>query len=119
MAWGGILRRIGANQFRDLGSGIITFDNAQGQMKASLEYLGEIFFAGSRIEEPVRLKVTFAPGRISQVLIEARELNATYRLSMDKGNLMLRNNWNPPSKLVPLAQDEFESDLGTLARLSQ
>ena len=52
VAWGEPLRRIGPNKFRDVGSGIITFDKAEGQMKLSLEYLGENFFSGSRIEEP-------------------------------------------------------------------
>jgi pSer/pThr/pTyr-binding forkhead associated (FHA) protein len=111
MAWGGILRRIGPNQFRDLGSGTITFNNSEGGMRVSLEYLGETFFAGAKIEEPHlrEAKLVELTG-----VYRSAEPNATYRLSVDKGSLMLRNSWNPPIKLVPLAQDEFESQLGTL-----
>jgi hypothetical protein len=43
------------------------------------------------------------------------ELDATYKLSVENGNLVLRNNWNSPLILNPLVRDEFESgDLGTL-----
>jgi hypothetical protein len=43
------------------------------------------------------------------------ELEATYRLAVENGSLMLRRNWNQPLKLDPLVHDEFESDeLGTL-----
>jgi hypothetical protein len=45
----------------------------------------------------------------------SKELDATYKLSVENGSLMLRSNWNPALKLVPLVRDEFESDdLGTL-----
>jgi len=111
VAWGEPLRRIGRNKFRDLGSGIITFDNAQGQMKISLEYLGETFYSGFRIQEP-ELSEAALPDFIG--LYRSTELDATYRLSSDKGGLLLRNGWNAPSRLSPIAPDEFQSDLGTI-----
>ena len=47
--------------------------------------------------------------------IRAKELDATYKLSVENGSLMLRSNWNPALKLAPLVRDEFDSgDLGTL-----
>jgi len=111
MAWGAILRRIGVNQFRDLGSGIITFDNAQGQMKASLEYLGQTFFSGTRIQEPRFSESTLAG---FAGLYKSTELDATYRLLLDNGRLVLRNRWNEPVTLTPVAPEEFETDLGTI-----
>jgi hypothetical protein len=50
-AWGSILKRLGPSRFKDLGSGIITFDNSDGVMSASLDTNGQTYFAGSRIEE--------------------------------------------------------------------
>lgn len=42
-------------------------------------------------------------------------MDATYRLAVENGSLVLRRSWNPPLKLDPLVRDEFESDeLGTL-----
>jgi CubicO group peptidase (beta-lactamase class C family) len=111
MAWGGILRRIGPNQFRDLGSGIITFDDAQGRMKASLEYLGQTFFSGTRIQEPHVSESTLAE---FAGLYKSRELDATYRLLLEKGRLVFRNRWNEPVTLTPIAPQEFQSDLGTI-----
>jgi hypothetical protein len=35
-------------------------------------------------------------------------------LSINTGSLMLRNKWNAALKLIPIVQDEFDSDLGTL-----
>ncbi len=111
MAWGGILRRVGPNQFRDLGSGTITFDNSKQRTRVSLEYLGETFFSGLRIQEPP-LKETDLAEFVG--LYRSSELDARYRVSLDKGSLALRNGWNALLKLTPIAPDEFESDLGTI-----
>jgi hypothetical protein len=46
------LRRVGPNQFRDLGTGTVTFEDSHDGMKATLVMDGEAFFAGSRIAEP-------------------------------------------------------------------
>jgi len=112
MAWGGNLRRVGANQFRDLGTGTITFEESNGGMKATLVTDGEIFFAGKRVEAPHLSEadlVTYAGE------YKSAELDATYDLSIDQGGLLLRNKRNTPLKLTAVAPDEFESaDLGTL-----
>ena len=112
MAWGASLRRVGPNQFRDLGTGTITFDDSGGSMKVTLEMDGETFFAGKKIEEPHLTDADLATyaGRYRSM-----ELDATYNLSINTGSLTLRNNWNPPLKLTPIARDEFDGGgLGTL-----
>jgi CubicO group peptidase (beta-lactamase class C family) len=112
MAWGADLRRVGPNQFRDLGTGTITFDDSDGAMKATLEMDGETFFAGKRIEE---LPLGNAGLATYAGRFRSTELNATYNLSVDKGSLVLRNNGDRALKLTPIARDEFESEeLGTI-----
>jgi len=107
MAWGSNLPRVGPNQFRDLGTGTITFDNSDGSMKATLETDGGTFFAGRRIEAP-----HLSDAELAAYAGEYRstELDATYNLSIDQGGLLLRTNWNPLLKLIPIARDEFESE---------
>jgi CubicO group peptidase (beta-lactamase class C family) len=110
MAWGGRLPRVGPNQFKDLGTGTITFEISGGAMKATLTTDGETFFAGTRIEAPHLGEADLATYTGQY---RSTELNATYQLSIDQGNLMLQNDhssWNPPLELVPVARDEFESE---------
>ncbi len=108
MAWGASLPRVGPNQFKDLGTGTITFDSSTGGMQATLITDGETFFAGKRVEAPHLGDSDLAvyTGQFRSV-----ELDVTYNLSITHGNLLLQNNhsrWNPPLKLSPIAQDEFE-----------
>jgi CubicO group peptidase (beta-lactamase class C family) len=111
MAWGGNLRRVGPNQFKDLGTGTITFESSEGGMKATLVTDGETFFAGTRIDPPRLREADLAAyaGRY-----RSAELDATYDLTIGNGGLLLRNNWNPPIQLSPVAPDEFHGDVGTL-----
>jgi CubicO group peptidase (beta-lactamase class C family) len=112
MAWGASLPRVGPNQFKDLGTGTITFENSDGSMKATLEMDGETFFAGKRIEEQ-RLSDADLATYAGQYM--SAELDARYSLSINKGNLTLRINWEPPRKLTAMALDEFESEaIGTM-----
>ncbi len=112
MAWGGVLRRINANQFYDLGSNVITFEPSQGSMKARLDLKGETYFSGSRIRE-LRLGEPALAAYAGQ--FRSTELEATYSLSLVQGALILRNRDNPPQNLTPVAQDEFEAgDFGRL-----
>jgi hypothetical protein len=112
MAWGGNLRRMGPNQFKDLGTGTIIFESSEGGMKATLVTDGGTFFAGNRIEAP-HLRETDLTAYAGQY--KSEELNATYDLSIGEGGLLLRFNWRPPLKLVAIAPDEFESEgLGTI-----
>jgi CubicO group peptidase (beta-lactamase class C family) len=112
MAWGGRLRRVGPNQFKDLGTGTITFAGAEGGMKATLVTDGGTFFAGDRVEAPHLSGADLAAyaGRYTSV-----ELDATYELSIDQGRLLLRSNGSRPQELTAIAADEFESgDFGTV-----
>jgi CubicO group peptidase (beta-lactamase class C family) len=107
VAWGSNLPRVGPNQFRDLGTGTITFENSDGSMKATLETDGGIFFAGKRIEAP-----HFSESDLAAYAGEYKstELDVTYDLSIEQGNLLVRSRWNPPIKLSPIVPDEFESE---------
>lgn len=112
MAWGGVLRRINADQFYDLGSNVITFESSEGTMHAKLDLKGETYFSGSRVQEhhlgePVLASYT---GRF-----RSTDLDTVYGLSLEKDTLTLRNRDNKPQKLTPIAKDEF--DAGDLGRL--
>jgi CubicO group peptidase (beta-lactamase class C family) len=111
MAWGANLPRVGANQFKDLGTGTITFAGSGDSMQATLEMDGQAFFAGQRIQEqhPSDTDLAAYTGRYKSM-----EILATYTLALRNGTLLLQNNWAPEVKLIPIAPDEFESEaLGT------
>jgi len=112
MAWGGVLRRINANQFYDLESNIITFESSNGIMHAKLDIKGATYFSGSRVEELRLDKLALAPytGQF-----RSTELDAVYSLSVENGTLTLRNGSNSPQDLTPIVKDEF--DAGDLGRL--
>jgi len=116
MAWGGNLRRVAANQFKDLGTGTITFESTVGGMKATLVTDGGIFFAGNRVEAPHLGQADLAAYAGSY---KSTELDAIYELSIDlsigQGRLLLRIRGNRPQELTAIAPDEFESeDFGTV-----
>jgi CubicO group peptidase (beta-lactamase class C family) len=107
MAWGAKLRRIGPNQFKDLGTGTITFEESDGVMRATLAMDGYAFFDGKRIEQP---HLTDADLTAYSGIYRSSEIDATYRISAEKGGLSLRNDWESPMKLSPIAPDEFEGE---------
>ena len=112
MAWGAVLRRVGPNQFKDLGTGTITFEGSGGDMKSTLVMGGEAFFAGKRVEAP---QLGAADLGAYSGRYRSSEIETTYDLSVDKGNLMLRINWDAPMTFRPVAPDEFESEeLGSI-----
>jgi CubicO group peptidase (beta-lactamase class C family) len=112
MAWGGVLRWIGAYKFYDLQSNVITFESSNGVMKARLDIQGETYFSGSKVEE-LRLGNPALAAYAGQ--FRSAELDATYRLSLEQGMLTLRNRENPLEKLIPIAPEEF--DAGDLGRI--
>jgi hypothetical protein len=84
--------------------GIITFSGANGAMKASVVYDNQVTFAGTKIEDfhiDDRALASYAG------VYRSGELDATYKLFVEQGSLMLRMNWNPPIKLQPLVPNEF------------
>jgi hypothetical protein len=107
MAWGGVLRRISADKFYDLGSNVITFENSNSGMKARLDIQGETYFSGRRVEElrPSNTALAAYAGRF-----RSPELDATYIVSLEGGILTLRNRDNPPEKLTQIAPDEFDAN---------
>jgi CubicO group peptidase (beta-lactamase class C family) len=100
------LRRVGANQFKNAGTGTVTFDGSHDSMKAIIETNNGLAFMGGRIKEP-----HLNPAALAEFagIYKSEELEATYNLSIDNGMLTLRCNWNPPLKLTPIAHDEFDS----------
>ncbi len=110
MAWGANLRRIGPYQFKDLGTGTITFEGSGTDMKATLVMDGEAFFAGKRVEA---LKMSDQQIAAYAGAYKSEELDVTYQFSVENGTLLLRRNWEPRMKLTPLTETEFEcSELG-------
>jgi hypothetical protein len=110
MAWGANLRRVGPYQFKDLGTGTITFEGSGTDMKATLVMDGETFFAGKRVEA---LKMSDQQIAAYAGAYKSEELDVTYQFSVENGTLLLRRNWEPRMKLTPLTETEFEcSELG-------
>jgi CubicO group peptidase (beta-lactamase class C family) len=106
-AWGAALRRMGPNQFMDLGSGKITFEEADGGMRCVLELFGEAFFTGKRIAEP---KPTDADLAAYTGKFKSEELGTTYEFLVKDGKLKLHRGWLPEDSLTPLTEDEFDSE---------
>jgi CubicO group peptidase (beta-lactamase class C family) len=107
MAWGENLPRIGANRFKDLGNGTITFEDSPAGMNATLVMDGQTFFDGHKVAD---LHLNEEAMRSFIGSYKSTELDATYRLSVVAGNLLLRVNWEPQLVLSPVAQDEFEGE---------
>jgi CubicO group peptidase (beta-lactamase class C family) len=109
---GASLQNIAPNRFQSPTGLIIAFDSSNSMMRVTIDRGGEVTFAGTKIE---RVHVGDADLAAYAGTYTSKELDATYKLSVENGSLMLRSNWNPALKLVPLVRDEFESDdLGTL-----
>jgi CubicO group peptidase (beta-lactamase class C family) len=106
-----ILRPLGGNRFQDPGGAIVVFESSDGVMKASISRGGEVVISGVRIEE-----VHYGDAELATFvgMYTSKELDATYKLWVEKGSLMARSNWNPPLKLTPIVQDEFEGAIGTM-----
>jgi hypothetical protein len=112
MANGPSLHSIGPNRFESPRGWVIAFDSSNNMMRVTIDIPGEESFAGVKIE---RVHVGEADLAAYAGTYTSKELDATYKLSVENGSLMLRSNWNPALKLVPLVRDEFDNDdLGAL-----
>jgi hypothetical protein len=112
MAWGAVLRRIDANEFYDLSSDVIRFDNENGTMHASLRIPGELYFSGDRIRP-----LQFGMAELTRFVgdFHSEELDTTYTLSVEDGHLELKNQNNVQVPLDAATEDEFySSNLGTI-----
>lgn len=113
LAWGGLpLGRIGDNRFQTAGGATLDFDGTGEAMKVT----------GSRDEQIIFVAKKLGAANLAGRALadyagtyESAELDATYRLAVDGGQLTLRNRWNPKLVLIPLVPDEFDTaGLGTL-----
>jgi CubicO group peptidase (beta-lactamase class C family) len=112
VAWGSPLRRVGANEWRDLGTGTITFKDENGVMHSSLMMDGETFFAGERVTESHLSAAELAAyaGKYTST-----EEDAAYNVSVAGGKLRLQLKWQPAVELEAVGPDEFESaELGNV-----
>ena len=103
MGWGAALERIDANKFYDLLGDVITFENKNGTMHASLPIPGELYFSGDRIV-PRQLSASDLNAFAGN--FHSEELGVTYRLSVENGRLVLNMN----HQRVPLnsaSENEF------------
>jgi CubicO group peptidase (beta-lactamase class C family) len=113
VGWGAALRRIDANKFYDLGSDVITFDNENGTMHASIRIPGEVYFSGDRLQplQPSGAELAKLAGNFY-----SEELGVTYALSVDQGRLTVRKPDNATVPLDAATQNEFySSNIGTIA----
>jgi hypothetical protein len=112
MGWGAVLRRIDANRFYDLGSNVITFQNDDGKMHASLEIPGELYFSGNRVGD-IRLGADELPNFAGTY--HSEELDADCKLFVDSAKLMVIVDDRQPVALHVAARNEFYADqIGTL-----
>ena len=117
MAWGAKLRRVGPNQFRDLGTGTITFSGTGAAMRSTLVMDGDAFFDGAKVVEPeLRADERSAyAGRYRSTEIDAEYVLTVGKGVEAKGSLTLALKWEPPVPLSPVARDVFECpELGTV-----
>lgn len=105
---GHVLERVEPNRFEDpINGGTVTFSESNGLMKAIVTYNNEITFAGTRIDD---FHLDDAALAAYTGVYKSAELDATYKLSVESGSLMLTVGWNPPIKLEPIVQNEFAGD---------
>jgi len=108
----GDLKRVGPNRFERPSGAVVTFDGSSGDMKVSVDRDGENQFTGTRAEEAHPSDAALAAYAGTYTCVE---LDTAYKLSVEKGSLMLRVSWNKPVKLAPTVRDEFEGEFpGTL-----
>ncbi len=113
VGWGAVLRRIDANKFYDLGSDVITFENENGTMHASLRIPGyELYFSGDKLQpvHPRGSELTWLAGNFY-----SEELGVTYALSVDHGRLTVEKPDNAAVPLDAATRNEFySSNIGTI-----
>jgi len=102
---GHVLEPIGGNRFADPITGAtVTFSSSDSAMKATATYNNAVTFAGTRIEA---LHLDEKALAAYAGVYKSAELDATYKLSLENGSLMLRVGWDPAIKLEPIIKNEF------------
>jgi hypothetical protein len=113
LAWGRRpLRRIGDSRFQRLNGAIFDFDDTGETMRVTGSYDNRTILVANKLAA-----ISVAERDLADYAgtYESTELDATYQLRVDAGQLTLRNRWNPKLTLVPLVRDEFDTGgIGTL-----
>jgi CubicO group peptidase (beta-lactamase class C family) len=113
LAWGKRpLRRIGDSRFQRPGGATFDFDGTGEAMRVTASQDNQTILVANKMGA---ISVTERDLADYAGTYESTELDATYQLSVDGGQLTLRNRWNPKLTLAPLVRDEFDTEgLGTL-----
>ncbi len=112
MGWGEALQRVGANQYYDLQSDIMTFSSNNGVMHLTLPIPGQLYFSGDRVQ--LRQLSTTELRRFTGNFY-SEELDTSYTLVVESGRLTVKIPNNTPIPVDAAGQDEFfSSDLGDL-----
>jgi CubicO group peptidase (beta-lactamase class C family) len=107
---GHVLAPVEGNRFEDpINGGTVAFSESNGRKTAAVTYNNAITFAGTRIED-FHLDETALAAYAG--VYRSAELDATYKLSLESGSLVLRVGWDPAIKLEPIVQDEFTAGGG-------
>lgn len=117
MGWGAVLRRLDANKFYDLLDDVITFEQQDGTMHASLSIPGELYFSGDKLR-PTKTSAEDVAQYTGA--FHSDELNVTYTVSVENGRLTLKIPDNEPLPLKEALPGEFYSDgVGTIVFQSE
>jgi len=98
------LKRVGHNRFVTPFGPTVSFEIMNRTIKVTAKDGDNILFEGTRIDE-LHLGETALQAYAGEY--KSAELDATYKLNVEKGSLTLRSGWNPPVKMEPLVADEF------------
>jgi CubicO group peptidase (beta-lactamase class C family) len=98
------LKRVGHNRFVTPFGPTVSFEIVNSKMKVTAKDGDNILFEGFRINE---LHLGEAALLAYAGEYKSTELDATYKLDVEKGSLTLRSGWNTPVKMEPLVVDEF------------
>jgi CubicO group peptidase (beta-lactamase class C family) len=102
---GDALQPTGPNRFEDpIIGGTVEFSGSNGVMKATVTYNNAVTFAGTKIGA---LELDDAALAAYAGEYKSAALDATYKLTVESGKLMLRISWNLPIELTPIIKDEF------------
>jgi CubicO group peptidase (beta-lactamase class C family) len=104
------LKTIGANQFVFPGGPELRFESGAGNAMrftfASEDAEPQVF------ERYQAIQLTAAEAAQYAGSFESSELEATYRIEVKDGKLILRMNWEQPATLEPTVRDEFKGPVG-------
>jgi CubicO group peptidase (beta-lactamase class C family) len=103
--WGITLRPIAANRFAGTVGYEIAFAGSGNATKVTVYNDGTEELSAARIDD---LHLDDAALAAYTGVYRSAELEATYKLSLEKGRLMLRADWDPPTPLTPIIGDEFD-----------